>query len=168
MPTAGVAPGGTWRLPRLGPAAPCFTLLNRQLLLTSPPHTPTPSHLQSAPLRTVTVKDAIGDLPIIKNGHNADTMAYSGEAVSAYQKKIRNGAAQVRLGRVECFAGGGPAGSARPTGLACVCCSCCLLLLLPPQLLACSCRPFLQARLADLSTPSTTRTRSCATTSARR
>ncbi|KAI8469979.1 MAG: S-adenosyl-L-methionine-dependent methyltransferase [Monoraphidium minutum] len=49
-----------------------------------------------APLRTVTVKDAIGDLPIIKNGHNLDSMNYSQGPVSAYQKKIRNGAANLK------------------------------------------------------------------------
>ena len=49
-----------------------------------------------APLRTVTVKDAIGDLPAIKNGHDADVMDYAGAPVSAFQRKIRNGATKLR------------------------------------------------------------------------
>ena len=32
-----------------------------------------------APLRTVTVRDAIADLPAIQNGHDQDEMEYSGE-----------------------------------------------------------------------------------------
>ena len=32
-----------------------------------------------APLRTVTVRDVIGDLPIIGNGHDKEEMQYSGE-----------------------------------------------------------------------------------------
>lgn len=31
-----------------------------------------------APLRTVTVRDVIGDLPIIGNGHDQEEMQYSG------------------------------------------------------------------------------------------
>lgn len=42
-----------------------------------------------APLRPVTVRDAIGDLPPIDNGHDVDEMAYSGEAQSAFQRAIR-------------------------------------------------------------------------------
>ena len=32
-----------------------------------------------APLRTVTVRDVIGDLPVIGNGHDQEEMQYSGE-----------------------------------------------------------------------------------------
>jgi DNA (cytosine-5)-methyltransferase 1 len=44
---------------------------------------------RGAPLRPVTVKDAIGDLPRIANGHDAVEMAYSGGAASAFQRAIR-------------------------------------------------------------------------------
>jgi DNA (cytosine-5)-methyltransferase 1 len=47
--------------------------------------------LPGAPLRTMTVRDAIGDLPQISNGHNAEEMVYSGPPVSDYQEFIRNG-----------------------------------------------------------------------------
>ncbi|KAL0027901.1 hypothetical protein WJX79_001540 [Trebouxia sp. C0005] len=42
-----------------------------------------------APLRTVTVRDAISDLPVIENGHDQAEMQYAGPPVSAFQKKIR-------------------------------------------------------------------------------
>eukprot|EP00891_Asterochloris_glomerata_P001829 jgi/Astpho2/1829/fgenesh1_pm.00038_%23_4_t len=42
-----------------------------------------------APLRTVTVRDVIGDLPIIGNGHDQEEMQYSGPAVSEFQQFIR-------------------------------------------------------------------------------
>ncbi|KAK9785341.1 hypothetical protein WJX73_005011, partial [Symbiochloris irregularis] len=45
-----------------------------------------------APLRTVTVRDAIGDLPPIINGACAEEMPYTGPPVSAFQKAIRSGA----------------------------------------------------------------------------
>ena len=32
-----------------------------------------------APLRTVTVRDAISDLPVIENGHDQAEMQYAGE-----------------------------------------------------------------------------------------
>ncbi|KAK9918243.1 hypothetical protein WJX75_002529 [Coccomyxa subellipsoidea] len=42
-----------------------------------------------APLRTVTVKDAIGDLPPLTNGADVEDMQYAGAPVSAFQKAIR-------------------------------------------------------------------------------
>ncbi|KAF8055388.1 MET1B [Scenedesmus sp. PABB004] len=49
-----------------------------------------------APLRTVTVRDAIGDLPAIPNGHDQDSMAYDGPPVSAYQRSMRGKATALR------------------------------------------------------------------------
>lgn len=34
-----------------------------------------------APLRPVTVRDAISDLPVIANGHDVEEMEYQGEPV---------------------------------------------------------------------------------------
>lgn len=42
-----------------------------------------------APLRPVTVRDAIGDLPPIANGHDQEEMAYDGEPASAFQRAVR-------------------------------------------------------------------------------
>lgn len=50
----------------------------------------------SAPLRPVTVRDTIGDLPVVVNGADRDEMDYDKEAVSAYQKDIRRGATKLR------------------------------------------------------------------------
>uniref|UniRef100_A0A383WE52 Cytosine-specific methyltransferase n=1 Tax=Tetradesmus obliquus TaxID=3088 RepID=A0A383WE52_TETOB len=52
--------------------------------------------IPGAPLRTVTVRDAIGDLPNIQNGHDKDPMPYSGPAVSAFQKLMRHKASELR------------------------------------------------------------------------
>ncbi|GMH33098.1 hypothetical protein BSKO_00932 [Bryopsis sp. KO-2023] len=49
-----------------------------------------------APLRTVTVKDAIGDLPPIKNGEDRAERSYDSEAKSAFQKEIRKGSTVLR------------------------------------------------------------------------
>ncbi|KAG8181044.1 hypothetical protein JTE90_024790 [Oedothorax gibbosus] len=43
----------------------------------------------SAPYRTITVRDAISDLPEIKNGAKAEEISYNGEALSHFQKKMR-------------------------------------------------------------------------------
>ncbi|XP_055925172.1 DNA (cytosine-5)-methyltransferase PliMCI-like isoform X3 [Argiope bruennichi] len=43
----------------------------------------------SAPYRTITVRDALSDLPQIKNGAKAEEISYSGEALSHFQKKLR-------------------------------------------------------------------------------
>ncbi|GAX75038.1 hypothetical protein CEUSTIGMA_g2482.t1 [Chlamydomonas eustigma] len=42
-----------------------------------------------APLRAVTVRDAIFDLPAIQNGHNQEVMEYKPSKTSAYQRFIR-------------------------------------------------------------------------------
>lgn len=42
----------------------------------------------SAPLRMMTVRDALSDLPKIKNGAKNDELAYNGRAVSHFQKKV--------------------------------------------------------------------------------
>ncbi|XP_076753766.1 DNA methyltransferase 1a isoform X1 [Xylocopa sonorina] len=44
---------------------------------------------ESAPFRTVSVKDAMSDLPEIKNGWNKEEMSYNNEAVSHFQRKMR-------------------------------------------------------------------------------
>lgn len=45
--------------------------------------------VDGAPLRPITVKDAIRDLPPIENGHDVQEMSYSGQPVSAFQRNIR-------------------------------------------------------------------------------
>lgn len=44
---------------------------------------------EGAPLRTVTVGDAIGDLPAIENGHIQEVMEYDSPPQSAYQAALR-------------------------------------------------------------------------------
>ncbi|KAG2433346.1 hypothetical protein HXX76_008410 [Chlamydomonas incerta] len=46
-----------------------------------------------APLRTVTVRDVIGDLPPVENGAETDPLPYTGQPVSAFQRAIRGQAA---------------------------------------------------------------------------
>nr|CAD7438851.1 unnamed protein product [Timema bartmani] len=43
----------------------------------------------SAPLRTITVRDALADLPEICNGHQVADMPYGGDALSHFQRKMR-------------------------------------------------------------------------------
>ncbi|GFV05306.1 hypothetical protein TNCV_225171 [Trichonephila clavipes] len=43
----------------------------------------------TAPYRTITVRDALSDLPEIKNGAKVEEISYSGEALSHFQKKLR-------------------------------------------------------------------------------
>ncbi|XP_028404801.1 DNA (cytosine-5)-methyltransferase 1-like isoform X2 [Dendronephthya gigantea] len=45
--------------------------------------------VNSAPHRTVTVREAISDLPAIKNGAKADKISYGGEPKTDFQRKIR-------------------------------------------------------------------------------
>ncbi|XP_066590215.1 DNA (cytosine-5)-methyltransferase 1-like isoform X2 [Prorops nasuta] len=45
---------------------------------------------ESAPYRTINVRDAMADLPNIRNGWNKEEMPYSGEAISHFQRKVRN------------------------------------------------------------------------------
>ncbi|XP_057502306.1 DNA (cytosine-5)-methyltransferase 1-like isoform X2 [Actinidia eriantha] len=42
-----------------------------------------------APFRAITVRDTIGDLPVVKNGASVTPMEYKDEPVSWFQKKIR-------------------------------------------------------------------------------
>ncbi|XP_069697598.1 DNA (cytosine-5)-methyltransferase 1-like isoform X2 [Periplaneta americana] len=43
----------------------------------------------SAPLRTITVRDAMSDLPEIRNGHKREEMPYGGEPLSHFQRLMR-------------------------------------------------------------------------------
>ena len=45
----------------------------------------------SAPYRTVTVRDTLSDLPVIKNGTGRQEIRYGGEAKTHFQKTIRKG-----------------------------------------------------------------------------
>ncbi|KAL2747796.1 DNA (cytosine-5)-methyltransferase PliMCI isoform X1 [Vespula maculifrons] len=45
---------------------------------------------ESAPYRTISVRDAMSDLPNIRNGWNQEEMSYSDEPISYFQRKIRN------------------------------------------------------------------------------
>ena len=47
------------------------------------------SRLSSAPLRTITVRDAMSDLPDIKNGASAREISYNGEPRSHFQRLVR-------------------------------------------------------------------------------
>ncbi|XP_012254092.2 DNA (cytosine-5)-methyltransferase 1-like isoform X2 [Athalia rosae] len=51
----------------------------------------------SAPYRTISVRDAMSDLPDIKNGWDKETMSYGGEPVSHFQRKIRGNRYQAML-----------------------------------------------------------------------
>lgn len=42
----------------------------------------------SAPFRTITVKDAMCDLPDIKNGWSKEEMPYGSEPLSHFQRKV--------------------------------------------------------------------------------
>jgi len=48
-----------------------------------------------APLRSVTVKDTIGDLPAILNGADKEVMAYTNDPDTDFQREIRNGASKL-------------------------------------------------------------------------
>nr|CAD7207530.1 unnamed protein product [Timema douglasi] len=43
----------------------------------------------SAPLRTITVRDALSDLPEICNGHQVADMPFEGDSLSHFQRKMR-------------------------------------------------------------------------------
>ena len=51
---------------------------------------------KSAPLRAVTVRDMIGDLPPVPNGAEDDDLGFTRPPASAFQKDIRNGAPRLR------------------------------------------------------------------------
>ena len=59
----------------------------KQLFCKGPRFTP-PSH--SAPLRNITVRDTMSDLPCIVNGASKKEMAYDKEPGSWFQRKIRS------------------------------------------------------------------------------
>jgi len=46
--------------------------------------------MTSAPYRTVTVRDAMSDLPEIRNGAKADEISYNGEALSHFQRQVKS------------------------------------------------------------------------------
>lgn len=46
---------------------------------------------ESAPYRTISVKDAMADLPHIENGWNKLEMTYDSDPVSHFQRMIRGG-----------------------------------------------------------------------------
>ena len=46
------------------------------------------TRVASAPLRTITVRDAMSDLPEIKNGASSLEIGYNGEAVSHFQRLV--------------------------------------------------------------------------------
>ncbi|XP_076291228.1 DNA methyltransferase 1a [Lasioglossum baleicum] len=45
--------------------------------------------IDSAPFRTISVRDSMSDLPEIKNGWNKEEMPYSSEPISHFQRKMR-------------------------------------------------------------------------------
>nr|XP_033324473.1 DNA (cytosine-5)-methyltransferase PliMCI-like [Megalopta genalis] len=45
--------------------------------------------IDSAPYRTISVRDSMSDLPEIKNGWNKEDMSYSSEPISHFQRKMR-------------------------------------------------------------------------------
>ncbi|XP_033204996.2 DNA methyltransferase 1a isoform X1 [Bombus vancouverensis nearcticus] len=47
------------------------------------------SWTESAPFRTISVRDALFDLPEIKNGWNKEEMSYTNDAISHFQRRIR-------------------------------------------------------------------------------
>jgi len=44
--------------------------------------------MTSAPYRTITVRDAMSDLPEIRNGAKAEEISYSGDAMSHFQRQV--------------------------------------------------------------------------------
>ena len=46
------------------------------------------TRMASAPLRTITVRDAMSDLPDIKNGASSLEIGYNGEARSHFQRMV--------------------------------------------------------------------------------
>ena len=46
--------------------------------------------MHSAPYRTITVRDAMSDLPEIRNGAKKEEMAYYGDPQSHFQRLVRN------------------------------------------------------------------------------
>lgn len=55
------------------------------------------TRMASAPLRTITVSDAMSDLPDIKNGASALEIEYNGEARSHFQRLVSSSYADLML-----------------------------------------------------------------------
>ncbi|XP_043229878.1 DNA (cytosine-5)-methyltransferase 1-like isoform X1 [Amphibalanus amphitrite] len=53
--------------------------------------------IKSAPYRTVTVRDAMSDLPEIRNGEKHEQMAYDRDAASHFQRMMRAGATETTV-----------------------------------------------------------------------
>jgi len=47
------------------------------------------TRMESAPYRTVTVRDAMSDLPEVRNGAKAEEISYGGDAMSHFQRQVR-------------------------------------------------------------------------------
>lgn len=45
--------------------------------------------MTSAPYRTITVRDAMSDLPEIRNGAKAEEISYNADAMSHFQRQVR-------------------------------------------------------------------------------
>lgn len=54
----------------------------------------------SAPNRTICIRDAISDLPEIENGHKLAEIPYDGEALTHFQRKMRKGGGLVVVDHV--------------------------------------------------------------------
>jgi len=53
------------------------------------------SRMTSAPYRTVTVRDAMSDLPEIRNGAKAEEISYNADAMSHFQRQVKTYSAVV-------------------------------------------------------------------------
>ena len=51
-------------------------------------YNPCVSRMESAPFRTITVRDTMSDLPDIRNGAKKDEISYNGDAKSHFQKLV--------------------------------------------------------------------------------
>jgi len=47
------------------------------------------TRMTSAPFRTITVRDAMSDLPEIRNGAKAEEISYNGDALSHFQRQVK-------------------------------------------------------------------------------
>ncbi|XP_054724016.1 DNA (cytosine-5)-methyltransferase PliMCI-like [Uloborus diversus] len=66
----------------------------RSVVVDDKKYTPDFKFKVAAPYRTITVKDALSDLPEIKNGHKVVEMSHTEDAKTHYQKKIRGNSSQ--------------------------------------------------------------------------
>ena len=56
--------------------------------------------MHSAPFRTITVRDAMSDLPEIRNGAKNDEISYNGDPLSHFQKMVSKNAVDTSQMRV--------------------------------------------------------------------